>query len=224
MIARAVTEQHKRNPLLAVVVCALGVPMAAAGDTAATPTPAQGPAARAGGSIDRAWGQISASVSEALLMTRVRVALLERLKEDGLRVTIEVHGGSVELSGQVERSANVQLAERVAASVDGVRTVHSRVTLAPNGQALEPPVAHVLGKVERGFADALLEARVKARLLAELGKVAFEIEVDATRSVVTVSGTVPDADRRKLAAEIVRATSGVKEVRDQLTVQQQEAK
>jgi osmotically-inducible protein OsmY len=37
---------------------------------------------------------------------------------------------------------------------------------------------------------------------------------------VTLSGTVPDADRQKLAIGIVRSTSGVKEVRDLLTVQQ----
>ncbi|MBZ5588448.1 MAG: BON domain-containing protein [Acidobacteriia bacterium] len=220
MVPKAITATRGRKLVLAIVLCFLAVPMVAVAEPATTPTPAQGPAARAGGSIDHAWGQVSASVGEALLMTRVRVALLERLKEDGLRVTIEAHGGNIELSGQVERSANVQLAERVAASVDGVRTVHSSVTLAANGQALEPPVAHILGKVERGFADVLLEARVKVRLLSELGKVAFEVEVDAARGVVTLKGTVPDADRRKLATGIVRSTSGVKEVRDQLTVKE----
>lgn len=220
MVPKAITATRGRKLVLAIVLCFLAVPMVAVAEPATTPTPAQGPAARAGGSIDHAWGQVSASVGEALLMTRVRVALLERLKEDGLRVTIEAHGGNIELSGQVERSANVQLAERVAASVDGVRTVHSSVTLAANGQALEPPVAHVLGKVERGFADVLLEARVKVRLLSELGKVAFEVEVDAASGVVTLKGTVPDADRRKLATGIVRSTSGVKEVRDQLTVKE----
>jgi osmotically-inducible protein OsmY len=35
---------------------------------------------------------------------------------------------------------------------------------------------------------------------------------------------VPDAERRRLAAGVARATSGVKELRDQLTVTQQEAK
>jgi osmotically-inducible protein OsmY len=206
--------------ITALVACGLAVAVVASGDPPPTPPPAEGPAARAGKTIDRAWGHVSATVGEALLMTRVRVALLERLKEDGLRVTIEVHGGDVELSGQVEHSTNVQLAQRVAASVDGVRAIHSRVTVAPAGQIVEPPVAHVLGKVERSFADALLETRVKARLLTDLGKVAFDIEVDSSGGVVTLAGTVPDAERRRLAAGIARSTSGVKEVRDQLTVKQ----
>ena len=219
MAAAAMNARRKHSLFVAVGISSLFVTIATAGDAPPTPTSAEGPATRAGGSIDRAWGHVSATVGEALLMIRVRVALLERLKEDGLRVTIEVHGGNVELSGQVERSANVPLAERVAASVDGVRAVHSRVTVAPDGQVVEPPVAHVLGKVERAFADVLLEAKVKARLLADLGKVAFEIEVSASSGVVTLSGTVPDADRRRLATRIVRSTSGVKELRDQLSVQ-----
>jgi hyperosmotically inducible periplasmic protein len=218
-MAAAAAVVPRPSPILAALAFGLAAATAGAG-TAAAPTPTAGPAERAGGSIDRAWGHVSVTVGEALLMTRVRVALLERLKEDGLRVTIEVHGGRVELSGQVEKSANVQLAERVAASVDGVRSVHSRVTMVTGDNVAEPPVAHVLGKLERSFADALLDARVKARLLAELGKVAFDIEVDATQGVVTLSGAVPDADRRRLAAGIARTTSGVKEVRDQLTVKE----
>jgi len=217
-MAMATAVGPRPSPILAAL--AFGLAAATAGAGTAAPTPTAGPAERAGESIDRAWGHVSASVGEALLMTRVRVALLERLKEDGLRVTIEVHGGSVELSGQVEKSENVQLAERVAASVDGVRSVRSRVTVVTGDRVAEPPVAHVLGKVERSFADALLDARVKARLLAELGKVAFDIEVDATQGVVTLSGAVPDADRRRLAVGIARTTSGVKEVRDQFTVKE----
>jgi hyperosmotically inducible protein len=191
----------------------------ASGAGAAGPTPTPGPASRVGGALDEQWGRVSESVSEALLIVRIRVALLERLKEDGLRVTINARDGAVELSGQVEKRDSAELAGRVAGSVDGVRSVKNRVTVATDVHAVEPPVAHVLGRVEHTVADALLEARVKGRLLGELGKVAFRIGVDATSGVVTLSGTVPDAERQKVAAGVAKATSGVKEVRDQLTVQ-----
>ena len=213
------TSVRVSRAAVAAAACAgaLIVPRAGA---AAAPTPTPGPAARVGGALDRQWSHVSGSVGEALLIVRVRVALLERLKEDGLRVTINTHDGAVELSGQVEKRESAELAGRVAGSVDGVRTVKNKVTVAAEGQAVEPPVAHALGKVEHGVADALLEARVKARLLGELGKVGFGIGVDATSGVVTLSGTVPDAERQKLAASLAGATSGVKEVRDQLSIQQ----
>ena len=185
---------------------------------AGVPTPTPGPAARVGGTLDEAWATVQGQVADVLLLTRIRVALLERLKEEGMRVTIEVHGGSVDLSGQVERRESVDLAERVTASVNGVRTVRNRVTLAPSGQVLEPPIAHALGKAERAVANALLEAKVKAHLLEQLGKVAFDIGVEATDGIVSLSGTVPDSAREKLAVTIAKTTPGVKELHDLLRV------
>ncbi|OYW06695.1 MAG: hypothetical protein B7Z61_01605 [Acidobacteria bacterium 37-71-11] len=202
----------------AALVVALAVACApAAGDVAPTPSP--GPAARVGRAIDHAWDQATDSVGEALLVVRVRVALLDRLKEDGLRVSIATHDGAVELSGAVKNRSSVELATRAAASVKGVRSVRSRVTVADGTQGPEPPVARVVGSVERSVGDALLEARIKTRLLEQLGKVAFKVDVDAADGIVTLSGGVPDAARKRLAAGIARATSGVKDVRDGLKVQ-----
>ncbi|MDD5563220.1 MAG: BON domain-containing protein [Thermoanaerobaculaceae bacterium] len=215
---------RRRGGVRAVAGCAaLGVALAAVGVRAAeraTPTPAPGPAARVGGAIDHAWEQVTDSVGEALLVTRIRVALLDRIKEDGLRVSIVAHGGAVELSGAVKHRSSVELAPRAAAAVKGVSSVRSLVTLADGSQGPEPPVARVVGSVERTVADALLDARVKARLLEQLGKVAFRIDVDAAEGVVTISGTVPDAARRRLAVRVVTGTTGVTAVRDLLTVKE----
>jgi osmotically-inducible protein OsmY len=206
-----------RHPAALVVVAI--VVAAARMSWAAAPTPTPGPVARVGGAIDRAWSQVADSVSDALLATRIRVALLNHLKEDGLRVTIEANDAHVTLSGAVKNRPSVDLAPRVARSVKGVRSVESRISLAGENDASEPPVARVVGKVERGVSDALLDARVKTRLLEELGKVAFKVEVDSSDGVVSLSGTVPDAPRQRLAVSIARSTSGVKEVHDLLTVE-----
>jgi osmotically-inducible protein OsmY len=210
-----VTRAVARCAALVVALAASGV--CAAGDIAPTPSP--GPAARVGSAIDHAWDEVTDSVGEALLVTRIRVALLDRLKEDGLRVSIMTHDGAVDLSGAVRNRSSVELAPQVAASVKGVRSVHSRVTLADGTQGPEPPVARVVGTVERSVGDALLEARIKARLLEQLGKVAFKVDADAAGGVVTVSGVVPDLARKQLAVSIARRTSGVKDVHDELKVQ-----
>jgi hyperosmotically inducible protein len=215
-------HDSSKVPGMRVMLAAAFIAALACGREAPTPTPTPGPAARLGGTLDRTWTNVQGQVADVLLLTRIRVALLERLKEDGLRVTIEVKGGKVDLSGQVEKSENVELAERVAGSVRGVRTLRSQVALAPAGQALEPPIAHALGTAERAVADALLEARVKARLLEELGKVAFDLEVEAREGIVSLSGTVPDAARGKLAVDAAKGTEGVKELRDHLTVERKE--
>lgn len=207
-----------RGRIAAAAVAAVTVAAAA---RAGAPPPTPGAAARVGGAIDRVWDQVSDSVSDALLVTRIRLALLDRLKEDGLRISIATHDGAVELSGAVKEPASVELAARAAASVNGVRSVRSDVRLADGTNAPEPPVARVVGSVERTLGDAVLEARVKARLLEQLGKVAFTIDVDVAGGAVSLSGTVPDAARERLAVSIVKGTSGVKEVRDRLQVRPQ---
>lgn len=220
MTTAAGSARGRRLATLVTGAIVVAVAPAARTAWAAAPTPTPGPVARAGGAIDRAWSQVADSVSDALLVTRIRIALLDRLKEDGLRVTIEAHDGRVTLSGSVKNRANVDLAPWAARTVKGVRSVDSRVSLASGSDVAEPPVARVVGKVERGVADALLDARVKTRLLEELGKVAFKIDVDASDGVVSLSGTVPDVARQRLALSIARSTAGVKEIHDRLTVKE----
>jgi osmotically-inducible protein OsmY len=204
-----------RAALVAATVLAL-----ACDGRASSTTPTPGPAARAGGALDKAWSTVQAQVADALLLTRVRIALLEHLGSDGLRVQIEARDGIVELSGKVDKRSSEELAEPVARSVSGVREVHSRVTFSPDAKTSGPPEARAVGKVESEVADAMLEAKVKTKLLEELGKIAFDIEVEATDGVVSLSGTVPDGARRDLALKITKGTTGVRELHDLLKVKQ----
>jgi hyperosmotically inducible protein len=187
---------------------------------AANPTPTPGPASRAGSVIDQTLNTVEDHVAQALLLARVRISLLQHLKDDGLHVQIVVKGSTVELSGRVAKRSSRELAEKVALSVSGVREVHNRIAFGPEGGQGQPPVADVVGKVERKLGDALLEARVKASLFEEVGKVGFDIEVEATDGVVSLSGTVPDSARQKLAVSVAKATKGVKELHDFLRVKQ----
>jgi hyperosmotically inducible protein len=208
----------RKAPVKRVALPVAFVVLLAWGGEAGTPTPTPGPAARVGGTLDQAWATVQGQVADVLLLTRVRVALLEHLGSDGLRVRVETRGGIVELSGAVEKRSSEELAEQVARSVSGVREVRSRIKLSSEAQATEPPVARVVGKVEREVADAVLEGKVKTGLLEELGKVAFDIEVEATDGVVSLTGTVPDSAREKLAVKIAKGTPGVKELHDLLKV------
>lgn len=183
---------------------------------ATTPTP--GPAARAGQAIDKVMATVTDEVGDALLVTRVRVALLEHLRGDGLRVRIEARGGVVTLDGMVDRRSSVPLAEEVTRSLDGVSEVHNRIKLASAAEAGKG-VAGAVGKAEREVNDAILEARIKAVLLDQLGRVGFKIEGEATDGVVSLTGTVPDDTRRVLAGDVTAKVSGVKELHNLLKLE-----
>jgi osmotically-inducible protein OsmY len=147
----------------------------------------------------------------------LRLALLENLKSDGLRVHIDVDGDQVTLSGEVRHRSSRELAEEVAKSVKGVSTVRSDLVLEGNG-AGELPVAGAVGQLEREVADAALEAKVKLRLLDTAGTPALEVEVEASEGVVSLRGTVPDREHRKIVLRTARDTDGVLRVIDLLRV------
>jgi osmotically-inducible protein OsmY len=192
----------------------LGAAAAALAGTvwAQSPAPTPGPAAKAGEAIDRAMADVGHDVAEALTMARVRIALLEHLKKDGLGIHIDVKGDEVVLTGKVAQRSSQELAEAVAAAVAGVRVVKCRIELEVEQAPAQSPVSRAVRKAESEVKDALLEAHVKARLIDELGRAAFDIEVEATDGVVSLSGTVPDATRRDLARDVARRTRGVIEL------------
>lgn len=157
-------------------------------------------------------------VSDARLETEVRLALLEKLGQDGLGVTVDATAGRVSLNGAVDKRSTQELAEEVAKSVPGVQSVDNRLIAREERKAADTPVANAVGHTEHEFDDAVLEMRVGKNLLGEIGRYALDLEVEATDGVVSLRGTLPDPERKSLALKAARGTSGVKQVIDLLTV------
>lgn len=181
------------------------------------PPTAPGPAERAGAALDRAVATVQDELGEATLKAKVRVALLEHLRNDGLGISADVSGSVVTLTGRVGKRSSQDLAEQVARTVSGVSQVRNRLVVAPVTPPTAP-LARAVDKAEKEVVDALLETRVKAVLLDQMGRPGFAIEVEATDGVLSLSGQVPDDDRRALAVRVARGVSGVREVRDLLRV------
>lgn len=156
-------------------------------------------------------------VSDARLEAEVRLALLEKLGNDGLDVKADALGGRVRLSGAVDKRSTQELAEEVVRSVPGVQRVDNAL-VAREGSA-GTPVAKAVGEAENELGDAILEMRVGRNLLGEIGRYALDLEVEATGGVVSVRGTLPDEERKSLALRAARETSGVQRVVDLLKVQ-----
>ena len=77
-------------------------------------------------------------------------------------------------------------------------------------------------EAERGVAmldDARVTATLKTALIAEPGLKGMSIDVDTSANVVTLNGTVATDSARKRAGELARATEGVKDVHNNLTVE-----
>jgi hyperosmotically inducible protein len=66
--------------------------------------------------------------------------------------------------------------------------------------------------------DAAITAAVKTKLAADPEINPFNIDVDTTDGVVTLRGTVEDPEAKTEAAKLARGTSGVRSVRNEITV------
>jgi hyperosmotically inducible protein len=161
---------------------------------------------------------VDPDVTKASIQADVYVALLEKLGRDGLPIDVEVQGSRAVLTGQVGQRSTQELAEEVTLSVPGVRSVDNRVTVAE--EASRTPVGQAVSHTELEVQDAVLEARVGRALLAEIGRYAFDVEVESTDGAVSLRGTLPDPERKSLALRTAEKISGVKKVVDLLRVRE----
>lgn len=155
------------------------------------------------------------SLDEAVTNVKVRGILLEHFGTDALGIKIQVNGGNVVLAGRVEKGNTQELAKQAALSVKGVTSVDNRIELG-KGPASKANESTARAKVK--LDDALLEAKVKGRLFDQVGGNALKIGVDAERGSVTLRGAVPTKEILKTALDTVKKTSGVRRVRNMLTV------
>lgn len=168
-------------------------------------------------SRDAGWAGGEDRVEDAALAADIRLELFGKLGFDALDIDVDVDGGRVRLRGDVEKRATQELAEEVARSVEGVEKVENRLSLQ-DGRPGDTPVTRAVGTAEREVQDAALEVRVGQRLLGEIGRYALDLEVEVTEGVVSLRGTLPDADRKRLALKTAEETPGVEKVIDLLRV------
>ena len=71
--------------------------------------------------------------------------------------------------------------------------------------------------------DAGITTNVKTKLAADDTVKAYEINVDTSNGVVTLTGTVENPAAKEQAVVIARQASGVRDVVDQITVNRAEA-
>ncbi len=154
-------------------------------------------------------------IDDAILHFEVKARLLDALGWAATGIDVDSMDGRVVLSGTVPARSDRELAEEIVASVEGVGKVENRLELEDASAAGAPATTRVAARsAEAGHEvrDALLEARLKAHLLEEIGRHALDIEVEAADGVVTLRGELDNEAHEQLALEAASRTEGVKRV------------
>jgi osmotically-inducible protein OsmY len=116
-----------------------------------------------------------------------------------------VVGGSAEPADSLERSA-----EKIEQQLDRA------------GEALRVKAGEVSDSLANSASDARISATIKGRLIGEARLSAFNIDVDTSDRMVTLSGTVASPEDITRALEIARSTEGVKDVASTLQVKERD--
>ena len=99
----------------------------------------------------------------------------------------------------------------------------SQETADRAAEAVENAPSQIERQAERSVAvldDVTVTSKVKAALIAEPNLKGFAIDVDTAQNVVTLTGTVQSDEARTAAESVAKQIEGVKEVRNNITVNQ----
>lgn len=175
---------------------------------------------------------------DAALTAEVKTRLMVDEHAEALNTNVDTEDGVVTLSGVASSEEAKEAAERIAAEVDGVRSVSNELEVDPNWHedvgASGLAQAGASGTVSTGdetlpsepvatdpedenslaseSSDVWITSKVKAGLFAESGIDATEINVDVEEGVVTLSGEVDDDDEKNRVVELAKKVDGVRSV------------
>lgn len=150
--------------------------------------------------------------SDHTTLLNVKLALLNKLGTDSLRIDVDAAGGNVTLKGMVHKRETKELAETVAKSVTGVKMVSNDLKLAST-EANPSKTDAVTKEAEAELKDTVLETKVRIALVDKLGSDGFDISTEVASGVVTLAFHKDFvAAHRTEAQNIVKGVEGVTKV------------
>lgn len=157
-----------------------------------------------------AWGSETAgqAVDDATVATRIKAALAENKAVSALDLNVEVHKGTVQLSGFVDSEAAESAALATARKVEGAKKVLDGIVVHPGSRTMGETID-----------DTAIQAKLKAGLanVEGLGS-AIAINTGVRQGHVLLAGFVSAHAAKADAGKIAKGISGVKEVHNYIVV------
>ena len=157
-------------------------------------------------------GAIKQYIGDAAVTAKVKASLAADTTTEATEIEVETTRGVVTLKGEVDSDDEKLQASKVAYGIDGVKKVDNELTLAQDADGKDK------GAIGRYINDAALTGKVKAALAADSVTEAIEINVETTRGVVLLSGTVDSEKEVKQATQVAMSIEGVRDVMNRLTI------
>lgn len=161
-------------------------------------------------------------LAETWTAIKIKSLLLFHKNVDAYGTEVTVSNGVVTLRGEAESVAQKELTAEYARDVDGVKEVRNEMTISSKSP-MEPTKVSTNGfgkKMRESVSDTAITAQVKMALLIHSSTSALNTEVDTQNGVVIVRGKAKDEAEKALVTKLVNRINGVKEVKNEMTVEQ----
>jgi hyperosmotically inducible periplasmic protein len=149
----------------------------------------------------------SQAVDDSAITAKVKSKLATDSDTSAIRISVETKEGVVTLTGNVPTDTEKSKAETLAKNTDGVKRVQNEIKVTPESSSTKD--------VGDSLSDAAILAKLKAKLLADG---ITGTDVDVNNGAVVLKGQVDDPQKKSKAEELAKNTSGVKDVKNELTI------
>ncbi len=155
----------------------------------------------------------AAESADTWIGRKVKLTLLFHRNVNAGKTEVEVKDGVVTLKGEAASLAQKELTAAYAADIDGVKEVKNEMTVALAPEQAERTAGE---KVD----DASITAQVKTALLTHRSTSSINTKVCTREGDVTLTGIAKNAAEKSLVSKLVADIQGVKDVSNQMTVEE----
>lgn len=163
--------------------------------------------------VHEAFAASASDVTDDHIAGRVEGALNYNNYLGGYNLDVAVKERQARLDGVVATPAEKQLAERIAASTPGVKSVDNNIKV-DSARAFEVPADSVVRSLE----DWTTSTAVAIKLAANRRTAGSDITVETKAGEVTLNGSAETDIASKAAEQIAENTFGVKDVKNNLRI------
>ncbi|MER2493051.1 BON domain-containing protein [Catenovulum sediminis] len=148
---------------------------------------------------------------DAWIDGKAEATILFNTQLSAFDINTDVEKGHVILTGKVDSEVDKALAEEIVESLEGVKGVENHLIVVNQDKSKDSQLMASLN-------DSKVATVVKTKLLLESEVGGTDINVEVKNGVVTLKGEVESASEKQLAVAIAQNTDDVKNVINQLKV------
>ena len=147
------------------------------------------------------------AISDSWITSKAKIALFSDERVKGTQVSVDTKNGVVHLRGKVDSDESKAAAAAIATGIDGAKSVKNDL------QVVSPTARKAVDANDKDITKA-----VESRMSKDANLKKLDVRTDG--GVVTLTGEVSSIMVAAKASEQARMVSGVKSVKNELTVRQ----